>query len=211
MSKITSKNLTISTADALTLPLLSFHVLILVEPDPEEWMPALDDEDSFKLILKMYNGLISDELMWWDNPEAPNNLPDFVSNRVIWVGHDALDFYRAASEFASVTFGYWGVEADFFTELGYYLQGLYAAHPEFRLAVVGAMVENEVMEVANLSSQIGFVTTILTRYCFSKDAFVNLDDLSAEVNEHRRILREMGLTEEDIWGLDEDEEDEEFE
>jgi hypothetical protein len=161
--------------------------------------------------LKIYNGLIKDELMWWDNPEAPDNLPAFVSNRVIWEGHDALDFYRAASEFASVTFGYGGVEDDFFTELGHYLQGLYAAHSEFRVAVVGAMVENEVLEVANLSSKIGFATTILTRYCFSKEAFVNLDDLSVEVNERRRILREMGLTEEDIWRLDDEEETENFE
>jgi hypothetical protein len=40
----------------------------------------------------------------------------------------------------------------------------------------------------------------LTRYCFSQDAFVNLDELYEQLNVHRRVLREMGFrfTEEEI-------------
>ena len=44
------------------LPLVNFHIIAVVEPDPESWMPGLDDDDSLDATLDVYTDMISDEL-----------------------------------------------------------------------------------------------------------------------------------------------------
>jgi hypothetical protein len=61
--------------------------------------------------------------------------------------------------------------------LYYYLRGLFVEHPDWQVAVIGAMYEDDVMRVANLLTQMGFNTTVLTRYCLSNQTFINLDHL----------------------------------
>ncbi len=203
MPEIISKNLTLSTADLTALPIRAFDVLILVEPDPEGWMPHPQDEEAFEEVVLFYNDLITHELEGWEGHEVPESPLPIVETRVIWTGIDEGEVYGMVAEhWATAKFRYFNVDGELFAELAYYLQGLYLAHPKFRVAVVGATIENEVMEVGNLVAGFGFETTILTRYCFSQDAFVNLDDFYAQLNARRRTMREMGYTDEEIWGLE---------
>lgn len=202
MPEITIKNLTISTADRFTLPIRTFDLLILIDPDPESWMPHPEDEEAFDELRLAYNDLIADELEGRDDVEGqvPENLPPFVETRVIWAGVEDDELYGlVAEQAATVKFSYYNVEDDIFAELAYFLQGLYTAHPKLRVAVVGATMEYEVMAVGNLAAELGFATTILTRYCISQDAFVDLDELFGELSEQRRLLRELGLPDIDMW------------
>jgi len=63
--------------------------------------------------------------------------------------------------------------------MGYYLKGIAQEHPDWKVAVVGAMLEEDVIRVSNFVDQIGLSTTVLTRYCLTRDHFVNLDALDS--------------------------------
>lgn len=199
MLEITSNNLTITTADLITLPLHSFDLLILIEPDPEGWMPHPKYEEVIDEFSLVYNDLITDELEGRAGNEVSERPLLVVETRVIWTGIDKGDLYEGvAAHFATLRFSYFNVEGELFAELACYLRGLYVAHPEFRVALVGATMENEVMEVGNLAAKIGFTTTILTRYCFSQDAFIALDELFAHLSEENHLPHGLGSPDIDL-------------
>src|SRR5688500_2111338 len=48
----------ISDLDMSLLPLCNFHIVIVVEPDPETWMMPEDDSDNLSQVLELYSDLI---------------------------------------------------------------------------------------------------------------------------------------------------------
>jgi len=179
----------ISDQDSVHLPLLNFHFIALVEPDPENWMPFLGDGPKLSSILELYTEIIFDEL----DPDEPRSredidfAPDFVFPKVLWVGGTALSFYDEIAEiYARVVFN---DDYEEYEDLRYYFQGVARAHPTWRVAVLGAMFEDDVIRVANAIQESGLETTVIQRYCLSSDAFINLDDLFASISK----LQKKGL------------------
>ncbi len=176
----------ISDQDSAQLPLLNFPIIALVEPDPESWMPYLGDGPKLSSILELYTEIIFGEL----DPDEPlsreeiNFALDFIFPKVLWVGGTALSFYDEIAEiYARVVFN---DDYEEYEDLRYYIQGVARAHPNWRVAVLGAMFEDDVIRVANAIQESGLETTIIQRYCLSSDAFVNLDDMFASIAKLRR-------------------------
>lgn len=172
----------------------NFHMTILCEPDPETWMAHLGQEDEFSQILQMHSDLIVEEI--YDEFELPEEVLE-IARQVrepilvaVGEGPEIPLYYHHAVNYARVTFSFEDPE---YEQLTYYLQGVAKQHPDRRIAVIGAVFEDEVVRVANLVQKIGFDTTIVTRYCISSQSLINLDDLfySMTKEEHRQILEEM--------------------
>jgi len=159
-------HLIIADSDSVTTPLSSFDLLVIVEPDAEEWMNL--DEAHFPEILDDINQGVADELF-------PDEDDLVRPPHVVYVKISPVEyFYRAVDAlFVDVLFD----TEDNLTHLGFYARGLAAAQPRWRVVVIGATFENEVMRIANLFQEAGLGTTVLTRYCLSEKAFINLDEL----------------------------------
>jgi len=176
----------ISDQESDHLPLLNFHIIALVEPDPESWIPFLGDGPKLSSILELYTEIIFDEL----DPDEPRSreeldfAPDVVFPKVLWVGGTALSFYDEIAEiYARVVFN---ADYEEYEDLRFYIQGVARARPTWRVAVLGAMFEDDVIRVANAVQESGLETTVIQRYCLSSNAFVNLDDLFASIAKSRR-------------------------
>jgi hypothetical protein len=78
-------------------------------------------------------------------------------------------------------------------QLGFYLRGVASEHPDWRVAVVGATLEEDVILVANAVQKTGLSTTVVTRYCLSKQLFVDLEEAVERVRKHRRRIRRARL------------------
>jgi hypothetical protein len=186
----------ISSLDFEHLPLVNFHIVAVVEPDPESWMPNLGDDDNLEAALEVYTQMVSDELY----PDfdlsslAVEVAKDVAYPRVIWVGGGAVSFYYEdiADVYAKVAFTF---DFEEYEDLRFYIKGVTQEHPNWRVAVLGAMFEDDVIRVANVIQEAGLDTTVIARYCLSSKAFVNLDDLFALRNELRRkgLLDNFGL------------------
>ncbi|MBC8497301.1 MAG: hypothetical protein ISS57_01545 [Anaerolineales bacterium] len=176
----------ISDQDFAHLPLFNFHIIALVEPDPESWMPFLGDGSKLSSTLELYSEIIFDELdpdeqQTWEGVELAS---DVVFPRILWVGGTALAFYDEIAEiYARVVFNR---DYEEYEDLRFYIQGVAQDHPAWRVAVLGAMFEDDVIRVANAIQESGLETTIIQRYCLSSDAFINLDDLIASIAKLRR-------------------------
>ena|GEM_PF-3581623 len=175
-----------SDQDFTRLPLLNFHIIALVEPDSESRMPFLGDGLKLCSILEIYTEIIFDEL----DPDEPRSreeqdfAPDVVFPKVLWVGGTALSFYDEFAEiYSSVVFN---DDYEEHEDLRYFIQGVAQKHPTSRVAVLGAMFEDDMIRVANAIQESGLETTIIQRYCLSSDAFINLDDLFASIAKLRR-------------------------
>ena len=177
----------ISSLDFEHLPLVNFHIVAVVEPDPESWMPNLGDDDNLSATLEIYSQMVADELY----PDfdlsslAVEVASDVAYSRVIWVGGGAVSFYYEdiAEVHANVAFTF---DFEEYEDLCFYIKGVAQEYPDWRVAVLGAMFEDDVIRVANLIQEAGLDTTVITRYCLSSKAFVNLDDLFALRDELRR-------------------------
>lgn len=190
----------VSELDIPDLPLHSFHIVLVAEPDPETWMITPGEEEQFHETLEIISDLILNEV--FGNGELPDlnvEVADDVEEpRLVMVGECEIPWFFPSIEWISrARFGF----ADFeFTDLGFYLQGIASQHPTWRVAVVGAVIGDEVTRIANVAQKAGLDTTIVKRYCFTSQSLVNLDELFASIppDEHRRMTAE-------IWKRGEDE------
>jgi hypothetical protein len=177
----------ISSLEFEQLPLVNFHIIVVVEPDPETWMPELDDDESLDAILEIYTDMISDELYPDFNFAAFKNIKittDVEYPRMIWAGGgDASVYFGGIEGPFAATFPFDFEEYD---DLRFYIQGVAQNHPAWRVAVLGAMFEDDVIRVANVIQEAGLDTTVIARYCLSSNAFINLDELFALRDELRR-------------------------
>ena len=174
----------ISDAEIADLPLCSFHIVAVVEPDPESWMAHQKDEEKLSELLGIYCDLIDGEL--FEDSELNAILAqtatfssDVTEPRLIWVGGLEAQFFEPISYWSRIIFGDYYED---FEDLGYYTRGIAAEHQNWRAAVIGAMFEDEVMRVANVIEESGLSVTVLTRYCLSSQSFINLDDLFDEIS-----------------------------
>jgi len=189
-------NVKISSLDFEHLPLVNFHIVAVVEPDPESWMPNLGDDNNLNAALEVYTQMVSDELY----PDfdlstlAVEVATDVSYPRAIWVGGGAVSFYYEdiADVHAKAAFTF---DFEEYEDLCFYIKGVAQEHPDWRVAVLGAMFEDDVIRVANVIQEAGLDTTVITRYCLSSKAFVNLDDLFALRDELRRrgLLDDFGM------------------
>jgi len=189
--KITSVHhkVEISDLDFSLLPLCNYHIVIVVEPDPETWMTPDDDFEKFSQLLVTYSELILDELVREFDP-ASLRVPiakDVKETMLIMVGESRVPLYfHRVAEYCDAIFSFEDVD---FEKLEIFLRGVVQKHPAWRVAVIGAMYEDEIARVANIVQTTGLDTTILTRYSISSKTFINLDDLLSEISaERKRIL-----------------------
>jgi hypothetical protein len=190
----------VSELDIPDLPLHNFHIVLVAEPDPDTWMITQGEEEQFHETLEITSDLILNEV--FGDGELPDlNVElaeDVVEPRLVTIGECEIPWFFPGIEWISrVRFGF----ADFeFEDLGFYLQGVANQHPTWRVAVVGAVIGDEVTRIANVAQKAGLDTTIVTRYCFTSQSLVNLDELFASIppEEHRRLNAEL-------WKRDEDE------
>lgn len=196
----------VSDLDFPNLPLCNFHIVIVAEPDPETWMAHPDDTGEYAETLEIHSGLILDELLEesWELSEINVKIAEDVERPII-VGVGELEipmYYHHALEYAHVIISYEDME---YERLHYFLRGVAEQHPNWRVAVVGGVYEDEVVRVANTVQKAGFDTTIVTRYCISSHSLIDLDELFASITpeQHRRILEERGHIL-DVNNVDED-------
>lgn len=166
--------------DEKALPLRSFHLIVIVEPDPESYLLPPGDLEKFGQYLYEKYELFDIEL----DPDNPLSIPstfidDIEETAVIWLRYSD-DFTNLFSKFADMpytkaNFILW--DASDMRHFEYYLKGIKEQHPAWRVAVIGAVFEDEVMQIANIISNNGFTTHVLTRYCISNQIFINLDNL----------------------------------
>jgi len=178
----------ISDAEIADLPLSNFHIVAVVEPDPESWMAHQKDEEKLSELLGIYCDLIDGEL--FKDSELNSVLAQtaafssgVIEPRVIWVGGLESHFFEPISYWSSVIFNDYYEELE---DLRYYVRGVADEHQNWRAAVIGAMYEDEVMRVANMFEESGLDVIVLTRYCLSRQSFINLDDLFDEISAIRR-------------------------
>jgi hypothetical protein len=185
---------TISDADETALPISFFHIVVIVEPDPESYMPVAEDLEKLgEVIYDLYARFDVDA-----NPNNPvvkpdANPEDTQETIYLWLRNfdEDANYFKSLAEtaYASVSFNVFDPEDT--GHLEYYLTGLKMSHPGWRIAVIGAMYEDEVIRIANFLQNFGFPTTVLTRYCLSNQVFVNLDNLL----EHAQWVRNAGRKE----------------
>jgi hypothetical protein len=204
----------ISDADIPDLPLAHFHLVIIVEPDPETWMPQLDSEDALDGVIKLHNEGMLFELVDMDAPLTiklpPSELVDEPQKVRLHFEEPEFGFYTYVGWFCDAAFHCTDYSES--RAFDYYLKAILAEHPEWRVAVVGAVLEDDVIRVANRIDALGFATTILTRYCIPGELFINLDGLANYQSEYLFWLREHGCDIEDNFltsHLFDDEDDDE--
>lgn len=168
----------ISDLDISSLPLRNFHVIVLVEPDPETWVIPDNDIDNFYKLFKMYSDLIIEDVFGDIDPSfitAPFS-DDVKETFIIMVGEGLGESFY----FDPVT-----IYSDFivnnnnfeFEKLRLLLDGIAKNHPAWnRVGIIGGTYGDEIARVANAVQSSGFDTTIVTRYCISEKVFVNLDE-----------------------------------
>ena len=178
----------ISDQDFSLLPLCNFHVIILAEPDPETWMTPPDDIEKFDQLLNMYSELILDEISSDIDPSVIAVEIDKVIGDplLIMAGENKVpQYFRPVAEFCNIIFSFENLD---FENLRYFLRGLFEKHSGLRVAILGGMFEDEVVRVANVTSETGFDTTIISRYCISSSSSINLDDLFISLSVQRNKL-----------------------
>jgi hypothetical protein len=173
------RKVVITEADITELSLLSFHIIIIVEPDPETWMASPDGNMGETLAL--FNMGLSAELDpendIYLNDENIIHQPDEIQYpNLLWIQYTGDDnLFDESAYLANATFRL--SEYDDFEHLEFYLQGIKQSHPNWKVAIVGGIYEDDIMRIANFIAELGFSTTVLTRQCISRNIFVNLDEL----------------------------------
>jgi len=172
----------ISDAEEAELPIQTFQIICIVENDPESYMSFPEDSKNRKYLmkemLKRFKIEVDPEGSKYDKrPDGERKPTSFI-----WLYYDSeeyeedINYFKkfAEASYARVNIKLW--DSEDIENLKFYLQGAFYSHPDWQVAVIGSMFEDEVMTIANLSKGIGIPTTILTRYCLSRKAFVNLDE-----------------------------------
>ena len=169
----------ISNSDVTDISLLSFHIIVVVEPDPETWMalPGNNIGDVVDLFNMGLSAELDPESDIYLNDENIVHHPDEIQYpNLLWIRYmDDDNFFDEAAFLSDAIFRLSNYDA--FQHLDFYLQGLKQSHPDWKVAVVGGMFEDDVMRIANFISENGFSTTVIARQCISRNAFANLDEL----------------------------------
>ena len=152
-----SPKVILSDASSAELPLHTFNLLILVEPDPETWMVRPGSSDNWGEIVNGYNEAISDEFIDIDIPYL-----------ALLQNNDAYDIFDYLVDIGFVNITFHLVDYNDLSSFAYYLQGIIRDHPAWQASVIGAMLEEDIIRIANLVSETGLSTTILTRYCLTR-------------------------------------------
>jgi hypothetical protein len=183
----------ISDLDISSLPLRNFHIVVLVEPDPETWMMPEDDMDNLFELLKMYSELIVDDAIGEIDPKimAVPFSKDVEETLIIIVSESyGLHYFEPVAEYSDFIVNNSNFE---FERLRLLLDGIIKNYPAWnRVGIIGGVYEDEIVRVANAVQAAGFDTTIVTRYCISEKVFINLDELFDALNaERKRILGDL--------------------
>ena len=197
----------ISDANEDTLPLEYFHLVVIVEPDPETYIPLPDDLPKLDFVIERMSEAISDE----NDPDEirtykikiPEDMPE---TSYLWVGYDGINLFGPVTEKIPLNVAFYLAAYDDLDHFAFYLKGISSGFKGWRVAVIGAMFEDDIIRVANFIEAIGFSVTILQRYCLSNSTFVNLDNLF----EYSQWLRSYQSPEERKFLLDELDEDDEL-
>jgi hypothetical protein len=190
----------VSDLDISSLPLRNFHIVILVEPDPETWIMPEEDENNLSELLDMYSELIIEDAIGDIDP-ANISVPiakDVEETLIVIVSEsNEVLYFESVAEFGDFIIK----KNDFeFGRLRVLLDGIAKNYPAWnRIAIIGGMFGDEIPRVANVVQAAGFDATIVTRYCISEKVFVNLDDLFDALNaERKRILGDRSETDMDM-------------
>ncbi len=186
----------VSDADIRELPLYNFHVVVVVEPDPETWVLPDEEFESLSEFLEMQCDLIAQDVI--DSDELadialPPRAKDVEQTLMIIAteGLDVLLYFEPVDQYSQFTIKDNNFEFD---KLRLLLDGIAKSHPEWnRIAIVGGVYEDEVIRAANTVQAAGFDTTIITRYCISEKIFDNLDDILAVIDAEKLRRAELGL------------------
>ena len=174
-----NRHVVITDADSRELPILSFHIVVIVEPDPETWMGAV--ELNFGEALELFVDGLDAELFPDDTIDSKEikiaTTPDGLDRPILlWVKYTGDDnLFDKPAYTADAIFRL--AEYDQFDHLEFYLQGIKRSHPDWKVAIVGGTYEDDIMRVANFIEGLGFAATVLTRQCISRNVFINLDEL----------------------------------
>jgi hypothetical protein len=197
----------VSDLDLSSLPLRNFHIVVVVEPDPETWAMPDDDTENLSKLLKMYSELIIDDAIGEVDTSAIT-VPisrDVEKTFLIMAGEGFGGYYhfRPVVEYSDFIVNTNNYE---FEKLCLLLDGIAKNYPtQNRVGIVGGMYGDEIVRAANAVQSLGFDTTIVTRYCISEKVFINLDEMFDFLNAERKRL--LG----DLWmGETDDDFDEEF-
>jgi len=196
-----------SDADQHDLPIEHFHLVILVEPDPETYMELPADSSKLKFVLNQIDEAIDAEI----DPDREGDYEPGIqladSTTFVWLNYFGSEYFSEVADTVCVTATFTMFDYDDLENFRYFLRGIAADHSDWRIAITGAMFEDDVIRVANLVQELGFETTVLTRYCLSNKTFVNLDNLFA----YQDWLLQHGGFEADNWlGLGDEDEDLDF-
>ena len=171
----------ISDAPSTELPLHTINLVTLVEPDPETWMVRPGSSDVWNEIVHGYNEAISDEF------------PDYAIPFMALLHYqDAYNIFDYLVDIGFVNVIFHLCDCNDLSSFGYYLQGIIHGFPACQVAVIGAMLDEDIIRIANLVSETGLPTTVLTRYCLTRESFINLDALDG----YRSWLHSAGSDEE---------------
>lgn len=152
-------------------PIYSFDLLVVVEPDQTTFFR----EDALDLALDLEQIAINyGEKMFEESLLTEDTVPGHAQSvwpertRILWL-RNATDnyFVQYGIDKAYVAFQY-NQDHQASEDLIWYLQAAYNRYPQWRVAVVGGMLEDEIIDMANFIRKMRFETTVLTRYCLSK-------------------------------------------
>jgi hypothetical protein len=179
------------------LPLSHFHLVIVVEPDPERYYLRPEDEEALDTVLDHLTESLALELDPETLPGRPGDLETADQTRLAWISYEAEDYFIDYFEEVRMNI-YFPVKDPADTEaIQDYLKGAAANHPGWRTAVIGAMYEDDVLRIAGLVQEAGLDTTVLTRYCLSSKNFLDLTTLPEE--ERKDLLQNWEEDLDDDW------------
>lgn len=112
--------------------------------------------------------------------EAPNPAISLQGEtQILWLRNSFFNYYTDfAYEAASIIFQRDYQDFRLPETMIWYLESVYHHHPDWKVAVVGGMFEDEVTTTANMLHDMGFHTSILTRYCLSVNGFKQMQGSS---------------------------------
>lgn len=157
-------------------PLQFFNLFVIVEPDEEEWEPHPDSDEENLEVQQPWDihcEMLENELDPDSDIEAANPVISMQrENQILWLCNSIFNYY-ADFTFPNASVIFRRDYKDFGPpeSMVWYLQSVQKYHPEWKVAVVGGTFEDEVTITANLLHEMGFNTTILTRYCLSANGF----------------------------------------
>lgn len=152
-------------------PIYSFDVFVVVEPNQATFIRehALDLSFISQDLAREYNERMLQEAILTDVTIQDHDQSVWPERtRIIWLRNAAGNFFMQKGIDISYLAFQFDDDHHFSDDLRWYLQAAYEHFPQWRVAVAGGMLEDEVVYVANGFREFGFETTVLTRYCLSK-------------------------------------------